>query len=464
MPASRHTVCHPLFGKGLRHTVTRHFYIVSLGCPKSVVDAEGIGQVLRVQGYERTDRPENADVLIVNTCGFIAPARDESIAALRDLAAHKRRGQILIAAGCLPERKDIALNVLVPRLDGAIGTRHWGEIAALVEQLRAHRHRRADYVHWRAIHPEITSLVAPFPRVAAPGASAYIKIADGCDAPCAFCTIPSIKGPRVSKPAAQILREAQELVAQGVKEIILIAQDTTAYGRDLGQQDALPVLIEEILAAVPGLRWLRVLYSYPQHITSRLVDVMAAHEQVCHYLDMPIQHSHPEVLRRMRRSPDITGVRRLIATLRQRIPDIALRTTFIVGYPGETEQEFAHLLDFMQEMTFDKVGVFAYSWEAGTPAATMPDQVPEQVKEERFHRAMELQQGISLARNKAQVGRILPVLIEGQGDGISVGRSYRDAPAIDGMVLIRGTVSPGEMVPARIVQGLEYDLVGELTV
>ncbi len=436
--------------------MTHYFYILSLGCPKSVVDAEGIGHVLRGQGYEQTDRPENADILIVNTCGFIAPARDESIAALRDLAAHKRRGQVLIAAGCLPERGDIALNALVPRLDGAIGTRHWGEIAALVEQLRAHRHQRTDYVHWRAVHPETSSLVAPFPRLAAPGASAYIKIAD------AFCTIPSIKGPRVSKPAAQIVREAQELVAQGVKEIILIAQDTTAYGRDLGQQDALPGLIEEILAAVPDLRWLRILYSYPQHITSRLVDLMAAREQVCHYLDMPLQHSHPEVLRRMRRSPDIAGVHRLIATLRQRIPDIALRTTFIVGYPGETEQEFAHLLDFMQEIAFDKVGIFTYSREAGTPAATLPNQVPEQVKEERFRRAMELQQSISLARNKTQVGRTLLVLIEGEGDGVSVGRSYRDAPAIDGMVLIPGTVALGEMISARIVQGLEYDLIGEL--
>jgi len=444
--------------------VTRRFYILPLGCPKNVVDAEGIGQVLRARGYEQAARPENADLLIVNTCGFIASARDESIAALRDLAARKRRGQILIAAGCLPERDDVALNMLVPRLDGAIGTRHWTEIGALAEQLRAHRGQRAPYVHWRAAHPETTSLVAPFPRVAAPGASAYIKIADGCDAPCAFCTIPSIKGPRVSKPAAQVVWEAQELVAQGVKEIILIAQDTTAYGRDLGQRDALPGLIEEILASVPALRWLRILYSYPQHITSRLVDVMAAREQVCHYLDMPLQHSHPEVLRRMRRSPDIAGVRHLIATLRQWIPDIALRTTFIVGYPGETEQEFAHLLDFMREIAFDKVGVFAYSPEAGTPAATMPGQVPDEVKEERFRRAMELQQGISLARNKAQVGRILPVLVEGQGDGLSVGRSYRDAPAIDGMVLVPGAVSPGEMISARIVQGLEYDLVGELVV
>ncbi len=462
MPASRRTVCHPLVGKGLRHTVTRHFYIVSLGCPKSVVDAEGIGQVLRVQGYERADRPENADVLIVNTCGFIASAREESIAALRDLAAHKRRGQILIAAGCLPERDDVALNVAVPRLDGAIGTRHWTEIAALLEQLRAHGRQRADYIHWRAAHPEVTSLVASLPRIAAPGASAYVKIADGCDAPCAFCTIPSIKGPRVSKPVAQVIREAQELVAQGVKELILIAQDTTAYGRDLGQQDGLPDLIEGILTAVPDLPWLRLLYSYPQHITSRLVDVMAAREQLCHYLDMPLQHSHPQVLRRMRRAPDIAGVRRLIATLRQRIPDIALRTTFIVGYPGETEQEFAHLLDFMREIAFDKVGVFTYSREAGTPAATLPDQVPDELKEERFRRAMELQQGISLARNKAQVGRTLPVLIEGQGDGISVGRSYRDAPVIDGMVIIPGAVPPGEIVPAQIVQGLEYDLVGEL--
>jgi len=443
--------------------VGESFYLLSLGCPKNSVDSEGMRQLLRQQGYTETDKPRQSDILIVNTCAFIAPAREESLAALRQLASHKRRHQLLIAAGCLPRRADIALEALVPRLDGVIGTQHWADIGTLVAELRARKRRgqRTACYSWEDARPQAGSLVAPFSRHAATGASAYIKIADGCDATCAFCTIPSIKGPQESKPPEIIVSEARQLVAQGIKEIVLIAQGTTAYGRDRGERDALPDLLEEILSAVPELTWLRVMYTYPQHITPRLIQAMADHEQVCHYLDMPLQHSHPAVLRRMRRSPDIGRVRGLVADLRDAMPDIALRTTFIVGYPGETEAEFGALLEFMREIAFDKVGVFTYSREEGTPAAKLPDQISEEIKQDRFHRAMVVQQAISEARNREQIGRTLDVLVEGQGDGLSVGRSYRDAPEIDGLVLVAGEVPVGQFVRARIVQAMEYDLVGE---
>lgn len=406
-------------------------------------------------GWRKTDRPDHADVLIVNTCGFIDLAREESYAALRKLAQTKRSGQRLLAAGCLSQRYGEEVKRIVPGVDGVIGTQEWANIVPYVEQ-------------WLGLEPgadvrpksEI-SVVTPMRRQAQ-GASVYLKIADGCNAPCAFCAIPLIKGPQRSKARASILEEAHQLVTQGVQEIILIAQDTTAYGHDLGKKDALPALIKDILDCVPQLAWLRLMYSYPQHITPRLIETLASHPQVCHYLDVPLQHAHPATLSRMRRSPDVEGVRKLIANLRQAMPDIALRTTFIVGYPGETEEEFTALLDFMAEMTFDKVGIFIYSPEEGTAAANLPNPVPREQAEERYARAMQLQRQISLARNQLQVGRTLDVLIEGVGDGISVGRSYRDAPEIDGYVFVSGEWPVGRMLTARIERALEYDLQGRV--
>ena len=429
------------------------YYLLTLGCPKNAVDSEGMGRLLRQAGHAPVDDPAAAQVLIVNTCGFIDIAKRESLEALRELAEAKRPGQFLVAAGCLSQRYGWKLTRQIPQLDGIIGTRRWTEIVELVERLA--RGERAVMVGDPPVRP-LDSL----PRFAAQGASAYLKIADGCSAPCAFCAIPLIKGPARSRPAEAIVEDARQLAAQGVKEIILIAQDTTAYGRDRGERDALPRLIEAILAAVPELPWLRLMYAYPQHITPRLIETMARHPQVCHYLDMPLQHAHPNTLRRMNRPHDVDRVRRLIADLRQAMPDIALRTAFIVGYPGETEEEFQALLEFVEEMAFDRVGVFIYSREEGTRAAELPHQITEEVKKERYERLMELQQGISLARNRAQMGRTLDVLIEGCGDGLSVGRSYRDAPEIDGLVLIEGELPVGEMVPVRITGAMEYDLIG----
>lgn len=433
----------------------RRFYLLSLGCPKNTVDAEAMGGLLEEAGLRKTERPDRADVLIVNTCGFIDQAREESYAVLRELAQAKQNGQILLAAGCLSQRYGEEVRRAVPGVDGILGTREWANVGRCVERLLGGE-------LGAGVRPkDEVSVVTPMRRQAQ-GPSAYLKIADGCDAPCAFCAIPLIKGPQRSKARSAILEEACQLVVQGVQEVILIAQDTTAYGRDLGESDALLSLIEDILKAVPQLQWLRLMYTYPQHITPCLIETMALHPQVCHYLDLPLQHAHPATLRRMRRSPDVEGVRKLIANLRQAMPDVALRTAFIVGYPGETEEEFAALLDFVAEITFDKVGIFVYSLEEGTPAASLPDPVPREVAEERYARAMELQRDVSLSRNQIQLGRTLDVLIEGAGQGISVGRCYRDAPEIDGYVLMRGEWPVGQMVKAEIERAMDYDLEGRV--
>jgi ribosomal protein S12 methylthiotransferase len=287
-----------------------------------------------------------------------------------------------------------------------------------------------------------------------------VKIAEGCDAPCAFCTIPQIKGPFLSKGKEAILAEVGQLVDQSVKEIILIAQDTTAYGLDWGEKDALPALIEEIVRFAPSLPWLRIMYTYPQRITPNLIQVMASTPHVVRYLDMPLQHAHPQVLRRMHRPPDMTRVRSVIGQLRGAMPDIALRTSFIVGYPGETDAEFRTLLEFMEELAFDRVGIFVYSREEGTRAALLPDQIPEEIKVDRHRQAMELQQMISLERNRQFISRQLQVLVEGAGDGISMGRSYRDAPEVDGMVIIFEELPVNEFASVHITEALEYDLIG----
>ena len=434
----------------------KRFYLLSLGCPKNAVDAEAMNGLLEEAGWRRVERPEQAHVLIVNTCGFIDAARAESYEALQELASVKHAGQVLLATGCLTQRSGQEVRRAVPGVDGILGTRQWARIVPCVEELLGLE------VGAAVRPPGEVSVVSPMSRQAQ-GPSAYLKIADGCSAPCAFCAIPAIKGPQCSKPHRAILEEARQLVAAGTREVILIAQDTSAYGHDQGEADGLPSLITQILAAVPQLPWLRLMYAYPQHITPQLIETMAAHPQVCHYLDLPLQHAHPATLRRMRRSPDVTGVRRLIADLREAMPDIALRTAFIVGYPGETEEEFAALLDWMAEIAFEKVGVFVYSPEEGTAAARLPNPVPREVAEERYARAMDLQRGISLARNQMQVGRTLDVLVEGAEEALSVGRSYRDAPEIDGYVLLNGQFPVGGMVKARIESALDYDLQGQVT-
>ncbi|MFQ5595760.1 MAG: 30S ribosomal protein S12 methylthiotransferase RimO, partial [Anaerolineae bacterium] len=430
------------------------YYLLTLGCPKNVVDSEGMSQLMGQAGHTAIEYPEDADVIIVNTCGFIGPAKEESVDALRELGEIKRNGQLLIAAGCLIQRDNGELMRDVPQIDAVLSTRRWYEIVDLIGRLRNQTYGDIPDDGW--VNPIDISL----PRQAV-GASAYLKIADGCSAPCAFCTIPAIKGPWRSKPAAQIVHETRELVDQGVQEIVLIAQDTTAYGYDRGERDALAPLIDRIVEAVPELPWLRVMYAYPGRVTRRLVETMAKHPQVCHYIDIPLQHGHRNVLARMKRPGD--GVAKAtVRRLRDVMPDIAIRTGFIVGFPGETEDEFQGLLDFVEEMRFDKVGVFTYCQELDTPAGLMPGQLPQEVKEERRARVMELQQEISLAQNRQFVGREMAVLVEGAGDGISVGRTYRDAPEVDGLVIIQGEWPTNRMLPVRITGAMEYDLLGEV--
>lgn len=436
----------------------------SLGCPKNLVDAQGMARLLEGVGHEIVDGARQAQVLVVNTCGFVHDARVESLDELRRLARKKRPGQALIAAGCLPQLWGERLIDQIPGVDALLGTRRWGEIDRIVAELEIGKARRR--------RDPVALLGDPLPAgdgtparsrsFARQGATAYVKIGDGCSAPCSFCTIPRIKGPAVSRPVEAVTADVVELVGQGVQEIILIAQDTTAYGRDWGRRDGLPGLVEAILAAAPDLRWLRLMYAYPGHVSERLIAVMASDPRVCHYLDLPLQHAHPGVLRRMKRPANVAQTRRLIADLRAAMPDLALRTSLIVGYPGETGPEFQALLEFVAETRFDRAGVFVYSPEEGTPSAALPNPVPEPVKAERRARLMALQQGISLELNRAQVGRTLEVLVEGQGDGLSVGRSYRDAPEIDGLVLLPGQAMVGEMVAARITGAMEYDLIGEI--
>ena len=414
--------------------------------------------LLARDGFQSEAQAARADVLIVNTCGFIAPARDESIETLRRLADAKRPGQLLIAAGCLTQRYGADVVRQVPGIDGLLGTRRWMDIVEVVRGLRAGGGpaARYDLPPAETVGQDERGVL----RASVAGASAYLKIADGCRRPCAFCAIPLIKGTAVSRPLATLVEEVRQLEQQGVREVILIAQDTTDYGNDLGMQDGLPTLLEAMLQAAPRIDWFRLLYAYPGAVRPHLIDLMASEPRLIPYLDMPLQHAHPAVLRRMRRPANMTAVVGTLERMRQAMPGMALRTTFLVGYPGESEAEFDELMAFVETMRFDRMGVFTFSFEPGTTSEPLGDPVPAEVKEDRRRRLMERQQQISLEVNQAQVGRVLPVLIEGSDGGLSLGRSYRDAPEIDGMVIVEGEIPAGELVPVRITGAMAYDVTG----
>lgn len=418
-----------------------------------------MAQLLIRDGYRAVDDPSRAGVLIVNTCGFIGPAKEESLRVLRELAEGKKRNQILIAAGCLTQRYGAEVAEKVPGVDGVLGTRRWMDIVQVVRELRKGPHPEPLY-HLPDEAKTVGADERDAMRVSVAGASAYLKIADGCRRPCAFCAIPLIKGTAVSRPLESILEEARRLRDMGVRELILIAQDTTDYGHDLGMKDGLAILLERLTASVPDLEWIRVMYAYPGYVTDRLIDVMASSRQVLPYLDMPLQHAHPKTLYRMRRPSNIDWVYKTLDKMRSRIPNLAIRTTFIVGYPGETEEEFQALYDFVKEIRFDRVGAFQFSFEPGTASEPLGDPVPAEVKAERYARLMELQQGISLQVNQSYVGKTLDVLIEGRDKGIAIGRSYRDAPEIDGLVFVEGNAKIGEIVPVKITGAMAYDLTG----
>jgi len=419
-----------------------------------------MAQLLMNAEFDPADNPSDAEVIIVNTCGFIGPAKDESLNVLQDLAAQKRSGQKLIAAGCLTQRYGEQVVQQIPGIDGILGTRRWMDILKVVESLRTSQH--LEPLYHLPDTPTVGQDDTGTQRVSIQGSSAYIKIADGCRHPCAFCAIPLIKGTAVSRPIGDILADARVLDELGIYEINLIAQDTTDYGHDLGLKNGLAKLLKKLTRAVPEVPWIRLLYAYPGYVTHELIDVMANYEQVVPYLDMPLQHAHPDTLRRMRRPANMDWVYRTLEHMRDAMPELALRTTFIVGYPGETEDEFQTLLDFIDEIRFDRVGAFQFSFEPGTSSEPLGDPVPEEVKEERWERLMEMQQQISLECNQSYVGKIMDVLIEGHGDGLSLGRSYRDAPEIDGMVIVEGEHPVGSMLPIRINGAMAYDLTGTL--
>lgn len=467
------------------------YHIITLGCPKNSVDSEGMSGILAAQGHTSVTMAQEADVIIVNTCSFIAAARDETLNVLREVASAKGNGQQLIAAGCMAEsHTDLVRNV--PGVDAALSTREWMNIGELVSPTTQTPERPARAA-WNSLIPLVSAPAAPVPvlepiavapqTLAVPGEyadwrtapirrhvsgpSAYLKISDGCNLRCAFCTIPSFKGDMRSKAMGAILGEAQELAAQGVKEIVLVAQHLTDYGRDLKIKDGLATLLDELCQVLPHDTWVRLMYAYPHGINERLIATMASRPQICSYLDMPLQHAHPDMLRRMRRPPDTDRTKGILRDLRAAIPDVAIRSTFIVGFPGETREEFRSLLSFLDEMQLDRVGVFRYSQEPGTHAATLPNPVRPQVIERRWHEVMQLQQQVSLARNLRWEGRTLTVLVEGQGetdDGepLVVGRSFRDAPEVDGQVFAWGRAEPGTFVQVKIERAAEYDLWGRL--
>jgi ribosomal protein S12 methylthiotransferase len=444
------------------------FHLVSLGCAKNTVDSDSMAQLLVQDGYKSVEKPGQAGVLIVNTCGFIGPAKEESLDTLRELAAKKRGDQLLIAAGCLTQRYGVEVARQVPGIDGIIGTRRWMDILQVVSQLRATPHPEPLYHLPEAA--TVGSDEGETIRASVAGASAYLKIADGCRRPCAFCAIPLIKGTAVSRPVQTILDEARLLRDEGVRELILIAQDTTDYGHDLGLKDGLAVLLEQLTEAVPDLDWLRVMYAYPGYVTDRLIEVMATRKQILPYLDMPLQHAHPQTLYRMRRPSNIDWVHKTLAKMRAAFPEsaqnngrrLSIRTTFIVGYPGETDEEFKALLDFVEEIRFDRVGTFKFSFEPGTASEALGDPVPAAVKDARWEQLMALQQNISLQINQAYVGQTLDMLVEGYDNGLTVGRSYRDAPEIDGLVFAEGRAAIGQIVPVKITGAMAYDLTGSL--
>jgi ribosomal protein S12 methylthiotransferase len=443
-------------------TPSKRFHLVTLGCAKNTVDAEAMEQLLLAAGHRRATSAETADLLIVNTCGFIESAKQESVDTLLELGERKRADQRLIATGCLVERYANELAAELPSIDAFVGARNWSALPGVAAQLDEVRAPSSSLGLVELAPAGTLDLEMPARRAAGP--SAYVKISDGCDQRCAFCAIPFMKGNHRSKPAAFVLREIGQLLDQGVREVVLVGQDTTRYGHDLGLRDGLAELLEQITDAYPSLPWVRVMYAYPRHVTERLLRVMAERAQVLPYVDMPLQHTHPWTLARMRRPHRDTD--ELVGWMRARVPGLILRTTFIVGFPGETEAEFEHLLASVQRLRFSRVGVFTYSDEDGTAAHGMAEHVPEATKRRRRRRLMAAARQVTLEDNRALVGQQLDVLVEGRsedGSGWFAGRSYRDAPEVDGLVLIKADALPvGELVRVRVEQALTYDVLASL--
>ncbi len=436
-------------------------FFVSLGCDKNLVDTETMLGMLRDKGHSFTDDENEADVAVVNTCCFIGDAKEESINTLLELATLKSEGSLkrLVAAGCLAQRYSEDIRREIPEVDAIVGTTAIEDILQAVEELPGEE----AGIYLRDINQ---SPVSCGKRVITTGGHyAYLKIAEGCDKHCTYCIIPKVRGNFRSVPMEELLAQAEYLAESGVKELILVAQETTLYGVDLYGEKSLPKLLKA-LAKIPGIYWIRILYCYPEEITDELIETIAEEPKVVKYLDIPIQHASDPVLKRMGRRTDEADLRAIIGKLRERIPGICLRTTLISGFPGETEEDFRQTYRFVNEMEFDRLGVFAYSMEEDTPAARLPEQIPEEVKERRRDELMELQQAIAFEKAEEMVGCILDVMIEGKvaDEDVYVARTYRDAPNVDGYLFLNTTANlvTGDFVKVLVTDSNEYDLIGEM--
>ena len=434
---------------------------ISLGCDKNLVDSEMMLGMLREKGYSFTDDETEADIVVVNTCCFINDAKEESINTLLEMAQLKDEGQIqaLIAAGCLAQRYREEIQQEIPQVDAIVGTTAIDQIVAAVDEVLAGKSQN----HYQDIN---AAPVIGHKRIVTTGGHfAYLKIAEGCDKHCTYCIIPKVRGNYRSVPMEELVKEAEELAESGVRELILVAQETTLYGMDLYGKKMLPKLLQE-LAKVSGIYWIRILYCYPEEITDELIEVIATEPKVCHYLDIPIQHASDRILKRMGRRTDNEQLRNIVTKLREAIPDICLRTTLITGFPGETEEDHEELMAFVDEMEFDRLGVFTYSQEEDTPAAIMPDQIEEEIKQARQEELMELQQEIAFEKAEDMTGRVLTVMIEGKiaDEDAYVARTYRDAPNVDGYLFLNttATLMTGDFVEVLVTDSNEYDLIGEI--
>lgn len=434
---------------------------ISLGCDKNLVDSEVMLGLLDAKGYRIVDDETEADVIVVNTCCFIHDAKEESIQTILEMAEYKKEGRLkaLVVTGCLAQRYQQEIFEEIPEVDAILGTTSYDRIVEAVEEALGGNGQM-----------RIADIDAPPSAdekrmVTTGGHYAYLKIAEGCDKHCTYCIIPKIRGSFRSVPIERLVREAARLAGQGVKELILVAQETTMYGKDLYGEKSLHKLLRE-LCRIGGLRWIRILYCYPEEIYDELIQVIQEEKKICHYLDLPIQHVNDEILRRMGRRTTRRQLESIVGKLRQEIPDITLRTTLITGFPGETKEQHEELMEFVDKMEFDRLGVFTYSPEEDTKAADMPDQIPEDTKEERREELMELQQEIAFDQAEAMIGREVLVMVEGKvvDEDAYVGRTYRDAPNVDGLIFIhtQEELVSGDFARVKVTGALEYDLIGEL--
>ncbi len=434
---------------------------VSLGCDKNLVDTEMMMGQLAEKDISFTDDESEAEIIVVNTCCFINDAKEESVDTILTMAELKKAGscKILIVAGCMAERYKQEIIDEVPEVDAVLGTASYDRIVQVLEDLLKGKHHN--------VFDNLTRLPDNTGKrlVTTGGHYAYLKIAEGCDKCCTYCIIPRIRGRYRSYPMEELVKQAEELAAQGVKEILLVAQETTLYGRDLYGEKSLHKLLKK-LCGIDGLRWIRILYCYPEEIYDELIEVMKTEPKICHYLDIPIQHANDEVLRRMGRRTSKADLTAMIERLRREIPDIVLRTSLIAGFPGETKEAHEEMLAFVDEMEFDRLGCFAYSAEEDTPAFSFPNQVEEQVKEEWRDEIMELQQEVSMDKSEERIGLTYMVMIEGRvaDENAYVGRTYMDAPGVDGYIFVNTDeeLMTGDFVPVKVTGALEYDLIGEI--